>query len=97
MVVAFLQTYEKGRKWYYDHHDEAADILATFKKMEKPFVSEVMNHINRINQPVDAKYIQAHQTIADFLFEHQVIKQKVDVSKIVDNSYFEKSGIGSGK
>ena len=94
LVVKFLQTYEKGRQWYHDYHDEAADILATFKKMEKPFVSDVMGNINRINQPVDETYIKAHQEIADFLFQHDVIKQKLDVSKLVDNSYYEKAGIG---
>lgn len=97
LVVNFLQTYEQGRKWYYDNHDEAASILAEFKKMDKAFVSEVMTHINRINVPVDAKYIDAHQSMADFLLQHEVIKKKVDVSKIIDNTFYEQAQISNTK
>jgi sulfonate transport system substrate-binding protein len=91
LVVQFLKVYEKTRIWQEEHLDEAIEIYSTVKKVNKEIVREVLENNQPLNLPISEDIVKAQQDTADFQYELKAIKQKIDTSEIVDNSYIQKA------
>ncbi len=91
LTALYLKVYQQAVDWVAQNPDEAADILATEKKMDKALVKTLIENTQYINNPITAETAEAIQSTADILLESGTIKEKLDVSKVYDNSYFEAS------
>ncbi|RDE20264.1 aliphatic sulfonate ABC transporter substrate-binding protein [Parageobacillus thermoglucosidasius] len=91
LTVQFLKIYEKARRWQNDHFDEAVEIYAKAKKIDKEVVVRALRNNPSLNEPITDDVIQAQQKTADFQYEQKIIKRKIDTSKVVDNQYIKKA------
>ncbi len=91
LVVEFLKVYEKARIWQEENLDEAINIYAEAKKIDPEVVRQVLENNPALNKPISEKIINAQQETADFQYSMEAIKQKIDASKVVDNTYIEKA------
>lgn len=91
LVVEFLKVYEKARIWQEENLDEAINIYAEAKKIEPEVVRKVLENNQALNKPISEEIINAQQETADFQYSMEAIKQKIDASKVVDNTYIEKA------
>ncbi|MBP1995346.1 aliphatic sulfonate ABC transporter substrate-binding protein [Paenibacillus eucommiae] len=91
LTALYLKVYQKAVDWVGQNLDEAADILATEKKMDKALVKTLLENTHYINEPISPEIADAIQSTADILLESGTIKEKLDVSKVYDNSFFEES------
>ncbi|BDG46235.1 aliphatic sulfonate ABC transporter substrate-binding protein [Parageobacillus sp. KH3-4] len=91
LTVQFLKIYEKARRWQNDHFDEAAEIYAKAKKIDKDVVVRALRNNPSLNEPIADDVIRAQQKTADFQYEQNIIKTKIDTSKVVDNQYIKKA------
>lgn len=92
LAAAYLRVYQKAVDWVKENTDEAAEILATERKMDKELVKIILENTNYINEPITADVADAIQTTADILFETGTISEKLDVSNnVYNNSYYEAS------
>lgn len=91
LVVEFLKVYERALRWQEDNLDEAIDLYAEAKKIDKEIVRKVMENNKALNRPISEEIIQAQQETADFQYSMEAIKQKIDTSKVIDNTYIEKA------
>lgn len=91
LTALYLKVYQKAVDWVGQNIDEAADILATEKKMDKALVKTLLENTHYINEPITDETAAAIQSTADILLESGTIKEKLVVSKVYDNSYFEAS------
>ncbi|HZG71483.1 MAG TPA: hypothetical protein VEY51_08085, partial [Chondromyces sp.] len=87
----FLKIYEKAVRWQEENLEEAIEVYASTKKINKETVRQVLNNTQSTNRPISEEVIQAQQETADFQYRMRAIKKKIDVSEIVDNSYIEKA------
>lgn len=94
-VALFLKIYKEAVDWVLAHKDETVKIYADAKKTDPQLMKAVLEKSNPIVDPVTDEYIKAQQTTADLLFETGGIKQKIDVTRVVDNSYLQQA-LGSG-
>jgi len=91
LAAVYLKVYQQTVDWVAQNPDEAAEILASEKKMDKALVKTLVEKTKYINDPITAETQDAIQTTADILLESGTIKEKLDASKVYDNSYFEAS------
>ncbi|MDQ0246660.1 sulfonate transport system substrate-binding protein [Bacillus fengqiuensis] len=91
LVVEFLKVYEKALRWQEENLDEAIKIYAEAKKIDPEVVRQVLENNPALNKPISGEIIQAQQETADFQYSMEAIKQKIDTSKVVDNTYIEKA------
>lgn len=91
LVVLFLKVYEKARLWEEQHLDEAIEIYAQAKKIDKEVVRQVLKNNKALNLPISDDIIHAQQQTADFQYELKAIKQKMDTSSVVDNSFIKQA------
>ncbi len=91
LVVEFLRIYEKALQWQYDNHDEAVQILAKEKKISPEIVEKVLENTLSLNAPIKEKIVKSQQKTADFQYSMGAIKQKINTTKVVDNSYIKKA------
>lgn len=91
LVVEFLKVYEKAVKWQGENLEEAIELYAEAKKLDKEIVRQVLENNQAINLPITKEIIQAQQETADFQYSMEAIEQKIDTSKVVDNSYIKKA------
>jgi sulfonate transport system substrate-binding protein len=91
LTVQFLKIYEKSRRWQNDHFNEAAEIYAKAKKLDKDVVLRALRNNPSLNEPITDDIIQAQQKTADFQYAQHIIKTKIDTSKVVDNQYIKQA------
>ncbi|MVO99462.1 aliphatic sulfonate ABC transporter substrate-binding protein [Paenibacillus sp. N10] len=91
LTVLFLKTYEESRLWMQEHRDEAAEILAKAKKLEPETVRKILENTEPMNAVISDEFIEAQQTTADFMYENEAIKQQIDVTKVVDNTFIKQA------
>ncbi|WP_051236216.1 ABC transporter substrate-binding protein [Paenibacillus pinihumi] len=87
LTALYLKVYQQTVEWVASHLDEAADILATEKKMDVKLVRTLLANTHYINDPVTPEVEGAMQTTANILETTGTVKAKVDISKVYDNSY----------
>ncbi|MGG4143493.1 aliphatic sulfonate ABC transporter substrate-binding protein [Paenibacillus algorifonticola] len=91
LVIAYLTAYEKALQWEKEHFDEAVTLLAAIKKLDEETVRISLKNNVDLNNPVSDKATESQQVTADILLELGEIKEKLDVSKVVDNSFINKA------
>ncbi|URN94815.1 MAG: aliphatic sulfonate ABC transporter substrate-binding protein [Candidatus Pristimantibacillus lignocellulolyticus] len=92
LAAAYLRVYQKAVDWVKENTDEAAEILATERKMDKALVKTLLENTNYINEPITTDIAAAIQTTADILFATGTVTTQLDVNKnVFDNSYYEAS------
>ncbi|MFS0839660.1 hypothetical protein ABC395_18265 [Paenibacillus sp. 1P03SA] len=91
MTVLFLKTYEKARLWLAEHEEEAVGILAKAKKLDPEIVRKVLDNLEPMNAVITPEFVEAQQSTADFMLSQDAIKQKIDVTRVVDNSFIEQA------
>ncbi|MFD7521130.1 aliphatic sulfonate ABC transporter substrate-binding protein [Paenibacillus chitinolyticus] len=91
LTVLFLKTYEEARLWLTEHQEEAVGILAKAKKLDPEIVRKVLSNLEPLNAVITPEFVEAQQSTADFMLSQDAIKQKIDVTKVVDNSFIEQA------
>jgi sulfonate transport system substrate-binding protein len=83
VVEKVIEVYEKARKWVVENPEEAAEILA--KEADMPVeVARKSLERNDFSDPIPgAKQIESLQAAGKVLQSEKVIKENVDVEKIV--------------
>jgi len=89
LASLYLKVYQKAVEWTRDNKDEAAEILAAERKMDKALVKTILDNTNYINDPVTPETANAIQSTADILLATGTVKEKVDASKVYDNTFLE--------
>lgn len=91
LTVLFLKVYEKARLYEKEHLDDAIDLYAKAKKIDKDVIRNVVTNNQSLNLPITKEIIQSQQDTADFQFKLKAISAKIDTSKVVDNTYIKKA------
>ncbi|MGK9429941.1 aliphatic sulfonate ABC transporter substrate-binding protein [Bacillus atrophaeus] len=90
-VVRFLKVYDKAVAWQKKHIEEAADLYADIKNLDKEVVKNVLNNTEPLNEVINDDIIKAQQETADFQYQTKAINKKIDVKEVVDNSFIKKA------
>lgn len=96
-VVRFLKVYDKAVAWQKKHREEAADLYADIKNLDKEVVKNVLNNTEPLNEVINDDIIKAQQETADFQYRTKAINKKIDVKEVVDNSFIKKALKEGGK
>ncbi|ASS70394.1 aliphatic sulfonate ABC transporter substrate-binding protein [Bacillus atrophaeus] len=90
-VVRFLKVYDKAVAWQKKHKEEAADLYADIKNLDKEVVKNVLNNTEPLNEVINDDIIKAQQETANFQYRTKAINKKIDVKEVVDNSFIKKA------
>ncbi len=93
LAVAYLKAYQRALDWQNANIDEAVALLAKVKNLDEETVRVSLTNENALatNNPILELTNESQQTTADILLELGEIKEKLDVTKIVDNSFIEQA------
>ena len=91
LTVLFLKVFEKARLFEKESREEAIELYANSRKIDKEVVRRVIENNEALNLPITDEIIKAQQDTADFQYELKAITKKIDTSKVVDNSYIEQA------
>ncbi|MFF2890521.1 aliphatic sulfonate ABC transporter substrate-binding protein [Paenibacillus sp. NPDC057967] len=91
LVVAYLKAYERALRWENQNLDEAIALLAGLKKLDEETVRVSIANNLPLNLPISDTANESQQRTADILLELGEIKQQVDVTAVVDNSFITKA------
>lgn len=91
LVVAYLQAYERALQWQNENVDEAVALLAEVKKLDESVIRISLENNIATNNPISDEAITSQQLTADILLGLGELKEKIDVSKVVDNSFINQA------
>ncbi len=91
LVGAYLKAFQRALDWQNKNFDEAVALLAKVKNLDENTIRISLQNNPAINVPVSEEANKNQQITADILYELGEIKQKLDVTKNVDNSYITKA------
>lgn len=91
LTVLFLKVYEKARLFEKEKREEAVELYANSRKIDKQVVQSVIDNNESLNQPIPDKIIKVQQNTADFQYELKAISKQIDTAQVVDNSYIEEA------
>jgi sulfonate transport system substrate-binding protein len=91
LVVAYLKAYERGLQWQNDNLEEAIALLASLKNLDKDTIRVSLENNVATNNPISDEATASQQTTADILYDLGELKEKLDVSKVIDNSYIKQA------
>ncbi|MFC5699652.1 aliphatic sulfonate ABC transporter substrate-binding protein [Cohnella faecalis] len=91
LVVAYLKAYERALQWENQNFDEAVKLLAGIKKLDEATVNISLKNNVPLNSPVSDEANKSQQKTADILLSLGEIKEQLDVTKVVDNSFITKA------
>lgn len=91
LTVLFLKVYEKARLFEKEQREEAVELYADARKIDKEVARRVIENNESLALPISEKIIESQQDTADFQYELKAITKKLDTSKVVDNSYIEQA------
>lgn len=84
-----LQTYNKANQEYLKNIEAVSKQLAKSQGIEQEIIREVIEKTNPTLSTTTKEYAKAQQDQADFLYKEGVIEKKIDVSKVIDNTFVE--------
>ncbi|MFN2746785.1 aliphatic sulfonate ABC transporter substrate-binding protein [Bacillus sp. z60-18] len=90
-VVRFLEVYDKAVKWQKSHKKEAVETYSKIKNIDKEVVENVLKNTEPLNEPISENIVKTQQETADFQYRLKAINKKIDVRKVVDNSFIEEA------
>jgi sulfonate transport system substrate-binding protein len=91
LTVLFLKVFEKARLFEKENREEAIELYANSRKIDKDVVQQILENNEALNLPITEEIIQAQQDTADFQYELGAIKKQINTSEVVDNSYIEQA------
>lgn len=93
LVEAFLKAYQKSIDWQKANLDEAVALNAKIKNVSEDTIRASMANPSSepTNLPISEEATKFQQETADLMFELGEIKTKVDVSKVIDNTFITKT------
>lgn len=89
LTIRFLKVYERARLFEEENREEAVDLYANARKIDKEVVRRVIENNKSLALPIPEKIIKSQQNTADFQYELKAITKEIDTAKVVDNSYIE--------
>jgi len=89
-VEKFLKVYDKAVRYQIENEEEAIDIYAKLRGLDKKVIKNVLDNTKPLNEPIEQSIIEAQQETADVQYRLKAIDKKIDVSEVVDNQYIEK-------
>ncbi|RJX38706.1 aliphatic sulfonate ABC transporter substrate-binding protein [Paenibacillus pinisoli] len=91
LVVAYLKAYERALRWENENLDEAIALLAGLKKLDEETVRVSIANNVPLNLPISDTANESQQRTADILLELGEIKEQVDVTAVVDNTFITRA------
>ena len=91
LVVTYLKTLNELLAWETANEEEAVERYATERNLPVALIEQSRTRSKSINILVEDAIIEEHQKTADFQYELGTIRQKIDVSKVFDNSFYEEA------
>ncbi|WP_340399828.1 aliphatic sulfonate ABC transporter substrate-binding protein [Paenibacillus sp. FSL H8-0079] len=91
LVVAYLKAYERALEWQNSNLDEAITLLAGLKNLDEETVRVSLANNVATNAPISDEATQNQQEVADILYDLGELKEKLDVSQVVDNTFIEQA------
>ncbi|MEH7307834.1 aliphatic sulfonate ABC transporter substrate-binding protein [Neobacillus drentensis] len=91
LVVRFLKVFEKAHLYEKENRNDAIDLYANAKEIDKDVIRKVLENNESRNLPISEEIINAQQETADFQYSLKAITKKIDTSKVVDNSYIKQA------
>ncbi|REK71529.1 aliphatic sulfonate ABC transporter substrate-binding protein [Paenibacillus paeoniae] len=89
LVTLYLKVLNKALKWENEHWDEALERYAGERNVPSAVIEAIYTRSKGISIPVSDAIIAEQQKTADFQYEIENIRKKIDVSEVFDNSYIE--------
>ena len=91
LVVTFLKTFNELLAWETENEAEAVERYAAERNLPVELIEQSRLRSKTINILVEDAIIDEHQKTADFQYEQGTIRQKIDVSKVFDNRFYEEA------
>ncbi|MBP2002497.1 sulfonate transport system substrate-binding protein [Paenibacillus shirakamiensis] len=91
LVSTYLSVYEKSLQWEKNNHTEVTKKYAADYKIPVPIVEGMLQRSTSINIPVTPEITAELQKTADFQSSIGTIRKKIDVSKIVNNTFINEA------
>ncbi len=89
LVSIYLKVLDRALEWENNNHDEAIERYAAERNVPTAVIEGIFARSKSINIPVSDETIAQHQQTADFQYEIESIRKKIDVSEVFDNSFLE--------
>lgn len=89
LVTLYLKVFNKAIAWEEENQEEALERYAAERNIPVEVIKGILERSKTINIPVSDEIVAELQQTADFQYEIQNIRKKIDVSKITDNQYIE--------
>jgi sulfonate transport system substrate-binding protein len=91
LVVAYLKVLQKSLQWQNDNLDEAVKIYSEGTKLNPEVVKSVISNVQFATVPVSDDFVKSQAELNEFLVKENAVSQKVDVSKVVDNTFINQA------
>ncbi|MGF7046775.1 sulfonate transport system substrate-binding protein [Paenibacillus sp. DS2015] len=88
-IEAYLRVVQKAVDYEKANYDEALKTYAELKKQDVALVKVLADNYGSQNEVIPDDVVTELQASADLLLELGFLKEKIDVSKIVDNSFIQ--------
>ncbi|MBP1993628.1 NrtA/SsuA/CpmA family ABC transporter substrate-binding protein [Paenibacillus eucommiae] len=89
-VEAYLRVMQKAIDYEKANYDEALKAYAELKKQDITLIKVLADNYQAQNEPISDEIVTEFQASANLLLELGFLKEKIDVSKLVDNSFILK-------
>ncbi|GGD58630.1 ABC transporter substrate-binding protein [Paenibacillus nasutitermitis] len=90
-VEAYLRVVKKAVDYEKANYEEALQTYAELKKQDAELIKVLADNYQAQNEPIPDQIVAEFQASADLLLELGFLKEKVEVSKLVDNTFIEKN------
>lgn len=90
-VELYLKALDEAVAWQTQNQNEAVDLYAQVLKLDKAIVANIVKNTDFRNDPVSDDYIKEHQKTADTLYDLGGVKNKVEVAKVIDNTFITRA------
>jgi sulfonate transport system substrate-binding protein len=87
LLKIYLKTIKEATDWEKANLEEAIDVFAKAKGLDRNIVTEVVKRDPIVFEPISDTFIELEKSIAKQLFDEGKIKTQVDPSTIIDNSF----------
>lgn len=86
-INLYLKALDEAVAWQNNHPGEAVNLYATLLKLDKNIVENIVKNTDFRNDPIPDDYMKEHQITADTLYQLGGIKNKIEVARVIDNTF----------
>ncbi|ANE46954.1 hypothetical protein SY83_12450 [Paenibacillus swuensis] len=94
-VEIFLKVFNETLEYERNHKDEALELYAKLKKVDKQVIASVLKTSPSVNTPISPEVVQFEQNTADLLYDLKFLKKKIEIAKFINNDYVQKVNGGN--